>query len=77
MQALLGWKHTKISDVTTCYQQVAGLTIIMDDEMEIHLLASYLLTVAASEILSNAFRNNDNTEVTAISIVSGYLDWMI
>ena len=76
VQALLGWKHTKISDVTTCYQQAAGLTIIMDDEMEIHLLASYLLTVAASETLFNALKNNEDTEVAAIAIASGYLDWM-
>ena len=39
VQALLGWKIINGSDVTTCYQQAAGLTIIMDNEMEIHLLA--------------------------------------
>ena len=31
VQALPGWKRIKVSDVTTCYQQAEGLTIIMDE----------------------------------------------
>ena len=76
MQALIYWKHIKVSDVTTCYQQAVGLTVIMYDEMERHLLVSYLLTVDASEALSNAFKNNGDPEVTDISISSGYITWM-
>ena len=31
VQALLGWKLVKGSDVTTLYQQAVGITIIMDN----------------------------------------------
>ena len=48
VQALLSWNHIKGSDVTTCYQQAAELTIIVDYKMARHLIASYLPTVAAS-----------------------------
>eukprot|EP00957_Ditylum_brightwellii_P177456 13516422-Ditylum_brightwellii.AAC.1 len=33
-QAVLGWKQIKGSDMTKCYQQAAGLAIMIADELE-------------------------------------------
>ena len=38
---LLGWKRICGSDVTKCYQQAAGLTTMIAEELEQQFLVSY------------------------------------
>ena len=37
IQALIGWKRIKGTDVTKCYQQAAGLAMMITGELEKHL----------------------------------------
>ena len=39
IQTLLKWKRIKGSDITTCYQQAAGLALMTSDEIEKRLVA--------------------------------------
>ena len=39
IQTLLKWKRIKGSDITTCYQQAAGLALMISDEIEKQLVA--------------------------------------
>ena len=41
VQQLLGWKRICGSGVTECYQQAAGLTTMIADELERQFLAAY------------------------------------
>ena len=42
LQIILGWKRIWGSDVTKCYQQVAGLVLMAADEAEQLLVSTYL-----------------------------------
>ena len=41
IQALISWKRIKGTDVTKCYQQAAGLAILIIGELEKHLFHHY------------------------------------
>ena len=41
IQALIGWKRIKGTDATKCYQQAAGLAMMITGELEKHLFHHY------------------------------------
>eukprot|EP00957_Ditylum_brightwellii_P211380 15366112-Ditylum_brightwellii.AAC.1 len=41
VQVLLGWKQIRGTDVTKRYQQAAGLVLMITDELERHLIATF------------------------------------
>ena len=41
IQLMLGWKRIRGSDVTKCYQQAAGLALMIADAIEKHLFGTY------------------------------------
>ena len=41
IQLMLGWKRIRGSDVTKCYQQAAGLALMIADALEKHLFGTY------------------------------------
>ena len=60
--SLLGWKRIKGSDVTKCYQQAAGLVLMISDEIERHLVCEFLLGT------KDMFIDTDHPEEFAIQI---------
>ena len=62
---------TKGTDVTKCYQQAAGIALMICDELERHLFGTYVCTLG-----STTFVGEDDPQVIAIELTNGYLKWM-
>ena len=56
VQELLGWKCICGSDLTKCYQQAAGLTIMLDVELEHQFIISYFNHVCEDASLLQRFQ---------------------
>jgi len=72
----LGWKRICGSDVTKCYQQAAGLTTMIADELERQFLAAYFDDVCDDNQLFQRLQSCQDAEAFAIFIAEGYLDWL-
>ena len=59
---------TKGTDVTKCYQQAAGIALMICDELERHLFGTYVCTLG-----STTFVGEDDPQVIAIELTNGYL----
>jgi hypothetical protein len=76
VQELLAWKRICGSDITKCYQQAAGLAIMIADELERQMLAAYFETVCNDNESFERFQRADGPENFAIMIAKGYMEWM-
>jgi len=76
LQQLLGWKRICGSDVTKCYQQAAGLTSMIADELERQFLAAYFEDVCDNNELFQRLQSTEDEKAFAILIAEGYLDWL-
>ncbi len=77
IQVLLKWKRIKGSDITTCYQQAAGLTILLLDEIERHLIPKSTRALDEDLLAKGQFNSiqNDEKEV-AIFLSTYYRRWL-
>ena len=75
---MLGWKQIRGSDVTKCYQQAAGLVLMIADEGDKLLIAAYL-----NDVLHNDRAARDclclegSSSEFALLITKGYRKWLL
>ena len=67
VQQLLGWKRICGSDVTKCYQQAAGLTTMIADELERQFLAAYFDDVCDDIDLLDRLHSTQDDKTFAIT----------
>ena len=79
IQELVAWKRICGSDVTKCYQQAAGLVMIISTELERQLFPLFVHEYCLSDE-SLTLRLSDDGEITsedfAIDIAKRYIKWM-
>ena len=63
IQALVGWKRIKGTDVTKCYQQAAGLAIMIASELEKNLLNAYMHEVWTDHDATTRMNDINNTRL--------------
>jgi hypothetical protein len=76
IQALLGWKRIRGSDVTKCYQQAAGLAILIAEELDRQLFGSFLVSKTASGNFGVIFESHDHPRAAAVFIAEQYEQWL-
>jgi len=77
VQVLLRWKRIKGSDITTCYQQAAGLSILLLDEIERHLVPKSTRCLHEDpEANGHVERIRRDEKEVAIYIAKYYLKWL-
>ena len=77
IQILLKWKRIKGSDITTCYQQAAGLALMILDEIEKHLVPKATRDLERDEgAVQDMRRINRDAKAVAIYIAKYYLNWI-
>ena len=63
LQTILGWKRIYGSDIASCYQQAAGLAIMVLDEVERKMIAACLHHVDITPILQTKFYEEKNPKM--------------
>jgi hypothetical protein len=77
VQILLKWKRIKGSDVTKCYQQAAGLGLMIVDELDRQLFAAYIAEVEGNdETHSSPMATEEDPKELATIIAGGYREWL-
>ena len=76
IQALVGWKRIKGSDITKCYQQAAGLAIMIASELEKNLLNVYMHEVWLDGDATTRMNAINNPNALALAIADGYQTWL-
>ena len=76
IQALVGWKRIKGTDVTKCYQQAAGLAIMIASELEKNLLNAYMHEVWLDGDATTRMNEINNPNALALAIADGYQTWL-
>ena len=76
IQTLLGWKRIKGSDVTKCYQQAAGLALMISHELERQYLGAYMEYLDQNIEKRDQFEATENSQAAAICLAQGYAHWM-
>ena len=77
IQTILKWKRIQGSDITKCYQQAAGLAIMISDEIERHLLSQCISELNDDdEALLKISLIMSNRKEVAIFIAKYYIDWL-
>ena len=78
IQTLLGWKRIRGTDVTKCYQQAAGLAIMIADELERHLFGTFFSSkVEDNEWISRLRDVEKDSKAAAIFIAVEYDKWTV
>ena len=72
IQALVGWKRIKGTDVTKCYQQAAGLAIMIASELEKNLLNAYMHEVWMDRDATTRMNDINDPNALALAIADGY-----
>ena len=78
MQILLGWKRIRGSDVTKCYQQAAGLVLMICDEFDKKLMAYFLHIVQEEDGEQRVTLEAciDDSREFALIVASMFIEWM-
>jgi hypothetical protein len=76
IQTLLGWKRIRGSDVTKCYQQAAGLALMISHELERQYLGAYMEYLNKNIEKKDEFEATDDSQAAAIYLAQGYAQWM-
>eukprot|EP00957_Ditylum_brightwellii_P074242 5641520-Ditylum_brightwellii.AAC.1 len=76
VQVLLRWKQIRGTDVTKCYQQAAGLALMIADELECHLIATFFDYVFNDPIKKEEFDNKEDPEEFVILVARAFLLWL-
>jgi hypothetical protein len=77
IQILLGWKRIRGTDVTKCYQQAAGLALMIANELDRHLFTTYFKDVydRNSENLHQLLSTEESQKL-ALEIADGFRKWV-
>ena len=62
IQIILGWKRIRGSDVATCYQQAAGLALMVEDNLDRLLLGECIKIIADDNTLFEKFQAIEDPE---------------
>ena len=76
IQIMLGWKRIRGSDVTKCYQQAAGLALMISNELERHLLLAYLKEIHSDLVKRRHLESLTDPKRLALEIANGYNKWI-
>lgn len=75
IQTLLGWKKICGTDVSKCYQQAAGMALMIGTEIDRMLISAYLHSMATDDNQTEVFTGMKDSEELAVHIANGYLKW--
>ena len=76
IQALIGWKQIKGTDVTKCYQQAAGLAMMITGELEKHLFHHYSNEISGDLDEVSKMLDIQDLKALAIHMADGYHTWL-
>ena len=76
IQALIGWKRIKGTDVTKCYQQAAGLAMMITGELEKHLFHHYTNEISGDLDEVSKMLDIRDRKALAIHMADGYHRWI-
>jgi hypothetical protein len=75
IQSLLGWKRIKGTDVTKCYQQAAGLAMMVACEIDRQLISFYFHSLYENMADRLGFQEEDKADELAIQVATGFIHW--
>jgi hypothetical protein len=70
IQAALRWKRTKGSDVPACYQQAAGLALMVFEEVEWRLYTAFTIYLDSNETLKAKWQQHESFKDTLNLLMS-------
>ena len=73
---LLGWKRISGTDVTKCYQQAAGIDILIADKLEKNLYAEYFLHIITDDEKRLKFESFEDEKELSVHVARNFLQWM-
>ena len=73
---MLGWKRIKGSDVSQCYQQAAGLAMLVADEIEKNLMIAFLGSIHDKEEKRLRLNRYISNADLSVDIASEFLNWI-
>ena len=76
-QHLLKWKRIRGTDVTKCYQQAAGLAMMISDEIERQLLATFFHEVRNNAGNLESFNAELDAREFAVKVAKDYRSWLV
>ena len=76
IQALIGWKQIKGTDVMKCYQQAVGLAMMITRELEKHLFHHYNSEISGDLDEVSKMLDIQNSKELAIHMADGYHRWL-
>jgi len=77
IQSLLKWKRIKGSDVAVCYQQAAGIALMILYEIERQLIVECIAKIENNEsILIQLGELDGEAKDIAIFLAKHYMDWI-
>ena len=77
IQTLLKWKQIVGSDITKCYQQAAGLALMVSDETEQHLVSHCIAQLENNKpVLDQIKTVKDSPNEVAVILAKHYLEWI-
>jgi hypothetical protein len=78
IQSVLGWKRIKGNDVTKCYQQAAGLALLVGTEIDRLLIALYIHEVITGKVPGDIVPDNEElNDNLAIILAQGFIKWKV
>ena len=76
IQALISWKRMKGTDVTKCYQQAAGLLMMITGELEKQLFHHYSNEISGDLDEVSKMLDIQDPKALAIHMADGYHTWL-
>ena len=76
IQKSLGWKRISGTDVTKCYQQAAGLSLMIEDELEKNIYAEYFLHTINYDKKRLKFEIFEDEKELSVHVAGNFLQWM-
>ena len=77
IQTLLKWKRIVGSDITKCYQQAAGLALMVSDEIQRHLVSYCIAQLENNKpVLDQIKKVKNNPKEVAVILAKHYLEWI-
>ena len=75
IQTLLGWKRIRGTDVTKCYQQAAGLAILISDIIKKHLFDEFFISLDNDALKWLDISKIDDPAGFAVALGKAFLAW--
>ena len=71
------WKRISGSDITKCYQQAAGLALMVSDEIEQHLVSQCIAELENNlPMLEQINKVQGNPKEVTVILAKHYLEWI-